>query len=185
MTRLKPLETYPDRLVDLAFNARQAPLNQKLESFYDLAADISEMVVANWQPDSQLLVSSFRASAFLSTLPSLENVARSEPQTIDTAREVSDRFKHLSQKILAKELIYPIASRGRQNPVFRGEINGQMAEIGVLGVIWWGIAHEKWPEKTYALPATRKQDAKRLKDGYSLATDIIVRESGPKKRQLI
>lgn len=127
-----------------------------------------------------------RGAAFLACGPSLERAARQEPQTLDTAREVDRNLQELAYTIVTgPNLGAASAQRQAGEAKTANLIAGQNAEIGVLGLIWRRIAEGDYDERLYALPVSKDQDIGTRKDGYNLATDILIRKSGVKGRRRV
>jgi hypothetical protein len=112
-----------------------------------------------------------RSSLTLACLPSLAVAATHQVHDRQVADEVTDNIRSLGDFVLRTPL------RRHQTD----KIKGQLSEIAVTGVLWWGIANGNWPETDYILPATRSQDRGDL-NGRRNGIDLLWRLNG-KSRQ--
>jgi hypothetical protein len=176
------LDTYSDRLMTAAFSSTPETASKQLERLDAMSQNIGALVVQSWTSETSHLHRGLRAATFLACLPSLRTTAGLKAHTQAIATEVASNFEELSTTILTSPDLKPETIKTRAGRETFKDSVGQLSEIGVLGVLWWGIAHGLRHERSFALPATKQEDSGfRIKEGLSLATDIILRETNRKK----
>ena len=184
---LEMLGEYSDELLRGSLTRPNTP-EDRTERLEELAQCMRPLIRASWHEETLYLEDGLRAAAVIACLPSLSTVAQSESHTRATAVQVSDSLRTLSTRIITTNSLEPDLIKQRGGPRALREANGKMSEIAVLGLFWWGIAHGRWDERMYALPATTAQDSGRhqnQKDSLSLATDIMLRQSDSAYKQRI
>ncbi len=176
---------FTDQLLQSAFSGNWRSL--AVPGHQPLFDDIGAQLMAVEHGEPQLVPARLRLATCLACLPSLQTVARSERHGKSVAIEVFDNLQLLSERILAVPTLHPRTLEKEKVSVrTRNGISGQLGETAVLGLIWWSIAQELRDTRTYALPATRQEDAgHRRHEGYRAGTYIIMRVSGAKDKQLI
>ncbi|HVX24309.1 MAG TPA: hypothetical protein VG992_03135 [Candidatus Saccharimonadales bacterium] len=159
-----------DHLLDAAFADHQT-VPERLEKLHDLRLHAGELLIKPWEEWDYLAHHALHSSLTLACLPSLAVVATHQKHDRSVAEEVTANMSDLGGFIAESRL------RKQQTP----KIRGQVSEIAVAGVLWWGIANGYWPESDYILPATRAQDHGNH-SGRRNGVDLQWRHSGQQRQ---
>ncbi len=169
----------PDQLLAVAFPhpLHRESKGQKLQPLQQKAATL---LLESWEYEPNYTVPGIHLATVYSCLPSINTVASSKTHDIDIARAVTANLQDLTDHIFSANIIAGLD----QHPQ-KMEVIGKLSETAILGTLWWGIANGYRDARSYMLPSTRQEDHGISKDGYLRGTDIIMRHSGVKGRQLI
>jgi hypothetical protein len=179
------LGAYSDELINTALSGTMETSPERLETLDSLSQSMGALVTESWKNETEYLDRGLRAAGVLACLPSLQAIAAREEHTQAIATKVAVNFRALSHTVLATPDLHIGAIKARDGLQAYRVASGRLSEIGVMGLLWWGMAHGLRGEGSYALPATTKEDSgDRRKDSLSLATDIVLMEDGLEKRPL-
>lgn len=177
-------------MLELAFNERLGPSADRIEKMTALAADLGPVIAQSLFStdirEYRFLAPGLRAASVIACLPSLETVARFEPHNLDTADRVSRRLHSLGNLLLGTSDLKPATIRERVDWNTYANAIGQLSEIAVLSLLWWGIASGLENETCYVLPKQSVSGVgKYMRNATVLSPGLITRKSGSGKKRTV
>lgn len=146
-------------------------VDQRLERISQLS-DEAAAVCADHLEDPETRLEALHCADWLACEPALVSIAKREPFAPEVTAEVYGNLARLFKTILEYEGANFTRHGAKQN-----EVEGRLAEMSVLGLLSRRAAHSDL-EKSYILPATRRQDygsvENRNGNSYRTGADLII-----------
>jgi hypothetical protein len=162
-------------MLDAAMDAEQPP-STRLERLLDLGKQAGELLASRWHTDPEVTIPALRTGKVHASLPSLAAIAVGRPHSKATARAVARNLRGYYRDIMSSELTNPCEMRDREDS---DKIRGQFSELGVYGVLWWGITSGQRHRRSAILPTKKEDDRGAWVNGYRTGCDyMILNEEG-------
>ncbi len=177
LSSIRSYSRMPDQLLGAAFAQDHGDIQAAVSKVDQLNDQAASLLLEPWESDPRYTVRGLRIAAMYACAPSLRTVASSQAHKISTAQEVADNMQDM-----CAHLVSPRFEVVKEKPEHKAQLIGQLSEIAVLAAMWWGVANGYRDERSYMLPATKKEDVGYSKGGYKFAADLVLRQKSGKKQ---